>query len=571
MARADKPRRDRKGRRWPPERVGLTALSLAVAAVIVAPLVVVLVKSLQVQTGLFESTFTFANYQAVFQGVGLTAIGNSFAIGLGSATLATVIGVTLAWFNTRTRFAGQPVFEGLVLVPFFLSPFLGAVAWTYIGSPQVGLLNSLYRLITGSDGHLIDIYSLPGIIWVAGVFHVPLVYLMTSSSFRQMDPALEQASRVSGAGVRTTMLRITVRLAIPSILSAAILTFVLGIEDLATPLILGNMKGIDTLSIEVFEQVQRFPANYNFGAAVGMVLMVIAGAGVLVQHRLLKRRSFVTVTGRGFRPDRLRLGPGGRAFAVVLNALYAIIAVVAPIGTMIAVSVSQGWTGVIDPSRFTLRNYRYLFVENPLAINGIRNSLILATCAATIAIVLSIGTAYGIHRVKVLGARVIEVILNIPVAVPGLVLAVGLLVVLIRSPLYGTLAILMLAYVVRYFPYAQRSVTAALVSISPELEDASRTNGAAWWTTVRKVTFPLLRSGLFGGWLLLFISTIREVSASMLLGRSGTTPMSVALWNFVNYDPIGAAAAYAVIQVGLLLAVAFIMLRIGGKESLRVG
>jgi iron(III) transport system permease protein len=544
-------------------------VAAAVSIFILSPLLIVVWKSFQVEYGLRPAVYSLKNYSLLVSPRTIAAIVNSIIIAAGSAPLAGLMGVTLAWIVARTNTPLRGVFETWNLVPFFTSPLLGAIAWSYLGSPQIGLLNKAFMAAFHLSEPPINIYSYGGIIWVLGLFHTPFVYLFCIGTLRQMDPSLEQAARVCGSNEATTLLRITLPLASPAILSSLILVFVLGIEELGTTLVLGYPHGIQTISIQIYETTERYPPNYNFGAALGILLVFITGAGILLQRHILASRSFTTVTGKGYRPQQLDLGRT-RYVTLAVNLLYLTVAVALPIGTLVAVSFSRAWLGYLDPTQFSTQYFVYLATRNPIAIRGIRNSLILAIAGATLAMTIATVIAYIIHRTKSRARSWLDVVTTLPIGIPGLVLAIGLFVALIRTPLYGTLWILLLGYTIRFFTYGQRTISAVLVSVSVELEEASQTSGANWSTTMRRILLPLMRPGVVAGWLLLFITFMREVSMSLLLSRSGTETLSAALYSLLLYDPVGAAAAFTLVQVIMILAAAVLFLRISDKENIKI-
>lgn len=556
------------GAAWRSETVLIAVVGALVAIAIVVPVAVVLWRSFQVEQGLFRSVYSLDNYTRLAAPRTLTALGNSLVIAVGSALLSGVWGVALAWIVARTNVPMRGLLNTLNLVPFFLSPLLGAIAWSYLASPNSGLVNKLFMTVFGLSEAPFNIYSMGGIIWVSGLFHVPFVYLFCVGALRQMDPSLEYAARVCGSNGFVTSMRISLPLAMPAIFSGVILSFVLALEDLATPLVLGYTHGIQTLSTQIYDGMQRFPADYNFAAAVGCLLVTMTGGSIWIQHRVMASRSFVTITGRGYRPQRLDLG-WRRYLALAVCLLYLLVGVVLPLATLLAVSLSQSWTGDLAANQWTTQYYSYLVTTNPLVLRGIRNSLLLAAMSATVTLLLAGIVAYGIHRTKVPGRQLLDLVTTVPIGVPGLVMALGLLITLIRTPLYATIWILLVAYMVRYFSYGQRSVSAAIAAVGKELEESSRTSGGSWFTTVRRVLVPLLLPGLVSGWLLLFITFMRETSMSILLSRSGTETLSVALYSLLSSDPVGASAAFSVVQVVLILTAAFLFLRLSGAEDVR--
>ena len=552
-----------------PENVLMAVMGIVMSIAILGPLLIILLSSFQVQKGLFASVYSLQNYVQFASPRITKGIVNSFMIAGGSAFLAGLIGVVLAWITARTDMPFRSLLQTMNIIPFFISPLVGGVAWSLLASPKMGMLNKALMGLFGLESAPFNIYSVPGIIWVTALFHAPFVYLFCIGPFRQMDPALEEAARVSGSNWFVTTFRITLLLASPAIFSALILAFVLAIEDLGCILVLGYPYGIQSISTLIYEGIDQYPPNHNFGAALGILLMSITGFCILIQRRIMASRSFATVTGRGFKPSQINLG-WGRYVALGINLLYLLLAVVLPIATLLIVSFSTAWFGYIDLGNLTTKYYKYIFSTSPLAIRGIQNSLILATAGATIAIAIATVIAYAIHRTKSRLRGWLDFITTIPIAVSGLVMAVGLLVALIRTPVYSTLWLLLIAYVVRFFTYGQRSISGVILSFSTDLEESSRVSGGSWFTTLRRILLPLVWPGFVGGWLLLFITYMREVSMSLLLSRGGTETLSVALYGLMVYSPIGAMAAFTMVQVALLFGAAFIFLRLMGTEGIRV-
>jgi iron(III) transport system permease protein len=552
-----------------PENVLMVLMGVVMSIAILGPLVIILLKSLQVQKGLFASVYSIENYLRFVSPRIAKGIVNSFIIAGGSAFLAGVIGVVLAWITARTDIPFRSAFQAMNIIPFFISPLVGGIAWSLLASPKMGMLNKALMGLLGLETAPFNIYSTAGIIWVSSLFHAPFVYLFCIGPFRQMDPALEEAARVSGSSWRMTTCRITLLLASPAILSALILAFVLAIEDLGSVMVLGYPYGIQTISTLIFEGIDQYPPNHNLGAALGILLMSITGFCIILQRRVMASRSFATVTGRGYHPPRVNLG-WGRYIALGINLVYLTLAVFLPVATLLLVSFSTAWLGYIDLGQFTTKYYSYIFSTSPLALRGIRNSFILATSAATIAIAIAMVIAYAIHRTRSRMRGWLDFITTIPIAVSGLVMSVGLLVALIRTPIYSTLWILLIAYVIRFFTYGQRSISGVILSLSSDLEESSRVSGGGWFTTMRRILLPLVWPGFVGGWLLLFITYMREVSMSLLLSRGGTETLSVALYGLMIYSPLGAMAAFTMIQVALLFGAAFLFLRLTGSEGIRI-
>lgn len=563
-------RRGLRAASFAPERLLLTVVVLAAVAFVATPLVQVILRSFRAQTGLLSSVWSTANYGELLSSDVLAAARNSCVIAVGSMVVATVAGVGLAWLIVRTDMPFRRTFEVLNLVPFFLSPLIGSIAWTYLGDPHAGLLNQLARSIGLTGGTFFNVYSTVGIIAVLGLFLTPFVMLQCGAAFRQMDTSLEHAAQVCGASSFRTTLRITMPLAAPAILSAAILVFVLGIEDLSVPRVLGYGSGIQTLSTRIYDAVQIFPPNYNFGAALGCVLMLVTAGCLYLQQRAMRDRGFVTVSGRGFRHEAVRLGRC-RWVAFAGDLVYLGLAAILPIGMLAIVAFSGRWAGTINLHDLTLNNFKALFGQGSIAERALVNSLLLSTVSACIVVAISVVVVYALERARITGHKVFEVCLTLPVVVPGLVLAVGLLTLVMRTPLFGTLRIIGIAYVLRFLPFAQRSVSAAFLAVHAELEEAARLTGAGWFRSLRRVVVPLVRPGVAAGWVLVFLTCMRELPVSALLQTSGTQTLSVGMLNSVSFEPPGVTAAFTLLQTVVLLLCAgtfwIVTMRRGNAEN----
>lgn len=529
--------------------------SWIVVAMILAPIGMLLSRSLYVEQFGEPVIFTLRNFKTVFTDeVILYAIGNTVIVSLGSTAFATIIGVGLAWLSTRTNVPGRSFLNVCNTIPFYLSPYVGAIAWTYLAAPRTGLLNGIAFHQFGLASDFFNIYGLPGIVWVQGIFFTPIVYLMTSAAFAQMDPAFEESSRSCGRGTAATMFRITLPLAAPSILSAVILTFVSSAGEFGVPLTLGVPRNYETLSTLIFEVIQRAEPDYSLAACMATVLAVVTIACVLLHRYAILRRSYTTVTGRGYRPALIDLGRwrwAGFAFSIT----FFMVAVALPLIALILQSLQKVWLGHFLVREFTWMNYPDVLHYIPETMSGIKNSLILALAGATLGVLLSLLVSQAIYRSRLPGRRLMDLTASLPVGVPGIAFAMGILLIAIQTPLYGSLFVLLIAYLARFMPFAQRSVAGVLLSLSPELEDASRACGSGYGRTLTRVTLPLIKPGMAAAWVLLFVIYLRELPMSILLWQSGSETMSVALWELMEHATSGKVAAYAMMQSCMILAV----------------
>jgi iron(III) transport system permease protein len=556
------------------ESVATLVVGIVVAAAVLLPLLTLVVASFQVLDPLgFDTTWGLDNYRALFTDrIIPKAFVNTLIICAGTTVVATFIGVSLAWINARTNCPGRDRLEPFNLAPFFLSPFVGAIAWHDLAGPQTGLLNVWAREYLGATGPVLNVHNLWGVIWVTAIFFSPLVYLFVIGSLRRMDPSLEDSARTTGAGLLRTTLTVTLPLVAPGILSGAIIVFVTTAGEFGVPFKLGAPYGYETLTTQIFSKAVGDDANYYLGAAMSMALGVITAFFIYIQQRYIAPRSFTTVTGKGFRPNVVDLGPWKWA-ALAYNVLFILVAVVLPILVLIIVSLHPVWQGEIIPASMSFHNYyKTLAFWSPEAIsaatNGILNSFILAFAGATIAMALSLVVSFMIHRTKGFGARFLDFLCVVPIGFPGIVLAMGVLVTYIKTPIYATLWILLLGYITRFFPYGQRNISSVMLAISEELEQSSRMAGASWLTTLRRITIPLLKPGIFAGWVLLFVIFLRELSISIILYTTGTETISVGVYYLANFENEPLTAALSVTQTFVLLACVLIFRRVAGREAL---
>jgi iron(III) transport system permease protein len=556
------------------ETLVTSLVGLVIAAAVLLPLFTLTVNSFLVLDDMgFDTKWGLGNYPEMFQDrIIRKAFYNTLMISCGTTVLATFLGVALALLNARTNCPWRERLEPFNLIPFFLSPFVGAIAWHNLAAPRVGMLNNLARSLFGLEGHLFNVDNIYGIIWVTGIFFAPLVYLFTVGSLRRMDPSLEDSARTTGASLVRTTLTITLPLVTPAILSGAIIVFVTTAGEFGVPFKLGAPYGWETLTTQIFTKAVGDDANHYLGAAMSMTLGVITALFIWLQRRIIAPREYTTVTGKGFRPNLIDLGAWKWA-ALVANLAYIFVAVILPILCLCILSLHPVWQGKIIVSDLTFWNYKkVLFFWWPehihAAVNGIGNSFILAFVGATLAMVLAIVVSYMIHRTKGFGATVLDFLCVVPIGFPGIVLAMGVLVTYIKTPIYATLWILLLGYITRFFPYGQRNVSSIMLAISEDLDQSSRMAGATWMTTLRRITIPLLKPGIFAGWLLMFVIFLRELSISIILYTAGTETLSVGVYYLANFENEPLTAALSVVQTAMLLACVVLFRRLAGREAL---
>ena len=541
------------------EQVVLGATVLLVCFLVLYPLLILAVSMFRVDIFGQPSRWTLENFAFLVTPPILSATVITLVISVGATLLAGAVGIALAWINARTNTPGASVLEPLNIVPFFLSPYVGAIAWTYLAAPRSGVLNNLLRQL-GMGGDPLTPYTTWGMIWVLGLFYVPYMYLFVVAPLRRMDASLEEVARTAGCKLFDVVRRVTLPLVLPGILSGAIIVFVSAAGEFGVPLALGHPNGNETLTTQIFVLTEDLPAKYNRAAAAGAVLTALSIVCIWTQRRLIARRDFVTVTGKATRARRVDLG-AWRWLALGFNLAYVLVAVALPIGALALVALSRSWTGTFSLERVTLDHFRYAFAS-PVSRTGIINSLALATLGASLGVVIGLLLGYAIHRTRARGRGALDFISTVPIGVPGIVLALGVLLAYIRTPLYATLAILLVGYLSRYMPYGQRNVASVMLALSPELEQSARVSGLSWLRTMWRIVVPLVWPGIASAWLLLFVLFVRELPISILLYQSGSEVLPVAIWRFVENESATRAAALMVIQVIVLLLAVVIFRRV---------
>lgn len=501
------------------------------------------------------SALTLDNYVTMFSSDWFwIELGHTIWISVGGTILGVFLGVSMAWIVTRTDTPWVGKLEIPLIVPFFLSPFIGALAWTGLASADYGLINGWFQALFGVRPF--EIFGPWGIIWVMGLYYSPYAFLIVSGTLRNMDPTLEEAALSAGANKLQTMLRVTLPLMAPGILASAILIFVAAAEQFGIPSVLALNQRWYVLTTRIFYFLRGYPQDYSMGATVAMVMLVFTGGMVFMRNRVMRHREFVTVGGKSFRPHVIPLGKW-RYFALSYLLAYIMLSVILPFGTFIAISFFKFWSIHPKMKYLTLDNWRYILFEYPTTWVAVKNSLLLSIGGAAIAVLISAVIAWVVVRSKAFGKDALDTIATLPVAVPGLILGVAYLWAWIRSPIpiYGTIWILMIAYVSRFIPYSLRSIESTLRQIDKSLEESANISGASWLRTFWSVSLPLLKPGLVAGFILLFVTFIRELSCSILLYSSGSEVFSVTMFDLWRDGMFPKLAVIGTLQLFITVAV----------------
>jgi iron(III) transport system permease protein len=448
------------------------------------------------------------------------------------------------------------VLEQLVFLPFYINPLVGALAWAALGGPNSGLINLLWRTVGGS-GPLINIYSPTGIAWVMALFEGSVAIVIISAAMKSMDPALEESSLVLGAGKLRTMTRITLPLLIPAVLGATILVFADMLGSFSAPAVIGMPDRFYVATSAIYSLVRGYPPDYPSAAIMGLILVILIGGLMFLYGRIVSRSSFVTISGKAFRP---RVVSMGRLTWVLLGAvlLYVFLAVVLPILALSYASVLRFVTIIPKEVQWTLENYRDAFASASVR-QAVKNSLFLGVLTATIGVAFMGLISWTIYRSRMPGVRFLEYVAMSPVSVPRMVFGLGLLMgwVIIPLPIYGTLWVMLIGYLTVMLPLGVRAISGVILQLDNSLEECARVCGASWLYQLRTVTMPLLRPGLVAAWMLLFIAAVREVGTSVLLMGPGSKvlgPAIIASWESSGQQMTAAMALIQMLIVAIALA-----------------
>ena len=486
---------------------------------------------------------------------------NTLTVSVAAAAMALVFGFLMAWILTRANVPGRRFFEQAMVVPYYLTPLLGALAWSLLGTPESGFLNQVYRALGGSD-YLININSAYGIAWVMALFEGSVAFVMIGAVMKSMDPALEEASQVMGASRWRTMLRVTLPLVLPGVLGAAVFVFAEMLGSFAAALVLGLPDRYYVVTTAIYQLTQQYPPKIPLAAAMGTSLFVVMFVTLFIYRRIITAGSYVTITGKAFRP---RVNDVGRLRWLLLSVcvFYLVCSVVLPLLTLLYASIQKISTAFPAASNFTTKHFYKAFTMNA-ATTALGNSLWLGFWTATLGVTLMGLISWIIYRSRLPGSNIIEYIVMFPQSVPRLIFAFGMMWawLIFPIPIYGTLWLLLIAYLTVFLPLGVRTISGVMLQIDKSLEECAQMCGAGWGYRIRTVTVPLLWPGLIAAWLLLFVASIRELGASILLMGPHSkviTPSIVESW-FASSTELTAAmaliqTAVVAIAVSILMAV----------------
>jgi len=511
--------------------------------------------------------FTLANYAAAYgRWRYLEALVNSVVIGLAAAALGTVFGVPMAWAVSRTDMPAKGLVWGAILGTFIMPNYLGAVAWILMAGPNAGWLNRAYTWLTGAASGPFNIYTKTGLVLVIACYSFPYVFVLTRSALDLISSEMEDAASTLGAGRLRTTLRVTLPLALPAILGGFILVFLEAIAIFGAPALIalpGRFQVMTTMLWQMFE----FPPKVQMAAAYSMPLLLVTASLFWLQYRIIARKGYVALTGKGGERRIIPLGPWRWAmlgYCLVVTSLSFFL----PLLVVLQAAFAKAWGRGFAWDNLTFSHVRFVLFDQPATRTATVNTFVYAAAASIIALGLALAVAYIASRRLVPFARALTYVAMAPFVIPGIVLAIGFYAAYTSPPLvlYGTAWILILAFTTRFLPIAYTNSDAALRSINPEMEDAARILGSSRILALRRIVGPLLQRGLAGAFILVFIPATRELSSAIFLYTTGTQVLSVLLFDKSDEGNFEVLASMGLILVVVTVAVVLLGFRLVGRD-----
>jgi iron(III) transport system permease protein len=548
-----------------------SALRRAINPTTLVALILVLILIFLVANPLFElvkysftkssdGSLTLANYVTAFgRPRYVQALVNTLELGAVASAICCVIAVPLAWAVSRTNMPGRGFVHVMVLASFLIPPFVGAIGWILLGGPNAGWINRAWVALTGASSGPINVFTFTGLAVVTALYSFPLIYVFTKSALDMISTEMEEAAAILGAGPAQITLRVTLPLALPAILGSVFLVFLEVLGLYGTPALIAIPARFNVVTTQLAAFFEN-PVRVEVAAAYSMPMVGITILLLWLQRRLLSRKSYVTVGGKGGHRTPLELG----AFRWVMFGyamLIALITVVMPLVVIIQTALSRAWAAPMTMANLTLDNFRSVLFDQVTVRQALFNTFEYSIVTATICVALGFAVAYIAARRLLPFSSVLASITLAPFAVPGIVLAICFYAAYAPPPfsLYGMGTLVVVAFVTRFLPIAFTNANSAIQGLHPELEEAVRIAGGGQARALWQVVLPILKKSLFGSWLLIFIIGTRELSTAMFLSGPQTRVISVLTLELSEQGQYENLAAISV----LLLAITAVVTLIG--------
>ena len=522
---------------------------------VVAPMLMVVY-----HTFFYERSFDWRMFaQVIIDPSNVKAMWNTVLISIWVTIIGTIVGLFYAWLLGRSDIPLKRLMRTLFSIPYMFPPFIGAIAWTILLYPKTGYINRFYMYLTGAATPLFNINSIAGIVFVEASYYFPFVFLQVVSALERMDPTLEESARIAGASQFYVIRKITLPLVVPATAAGALLILISTISHFGVPAMLGFSENIFTLPTKIYEIINRSAGSFEGirqAASLSVLLVIVVIAALGVQKFVLRSGSYDIIRGKSMRPMLIKLR--GLKYPLLIFCIVSLaFIVVLPLGIIFAVGFLKAYGLPLKLSNMTLANYKYVLFNSKMAADAIKNSFILCISTGVISMFLGVMIAYVIVKVKAKGSALLEILSLLPYSVPGLVLAIGVIMMWSGKfgiNLYNTIWIILVAYIARYVAFAMKSAAASMQQVHPSLEEASRSCGASHLQSLRDITLPLIRPGMIAGFFLIFLPAMRELTTSLLLYGPYTRTLGVAIYAVNSEGNVIQSAALSAIAILIILA-----------------
>ena len=504
------------------------------------------------------SHFSLENYaNALSEKSNIRPIKNTLLLGFLTTFFSIILGAPLAWLVTRTNLVGASKIRTMLLIPYMVPPFIGAIAWELLLTRDVGYLNEFITLIGSmiQPGFQspISIHSFSGIVWVMTIMLYPIVFLTTAGALERMDPTLEEAARISGSNNFQVMKDITLPLVMPSIAAGGLLVFIQAIGNFGIPALIGMQARIYVMTTQIYAHLTSM-GEIKIALVLSAILMSLTFIGVYANQMFFRKKQYSIISGKSVRPNIIDLG-FLRIPILILLISFLILTVLFPFLSILLSSLLKAWGASITLENLTLKNFKYILVDYSETKNAFKTSIILAVSAATITTFVGAIIAYILVKTKTRGRTFLDMITTLPYTLPGVVVAVALILAW-SGPInfYDTIWIILIAYIINYLTLAVRTISSSLSQIHTSLEEAVRISGGSWLHSFKDVIIPLVKPGLIAGWFLIFMPTLRELNMSIMLAGPGTKTLGVAVFEMqdAGYYQYSAALSIVILTVVIL-------------------
>jgi iron(III) transport system permease protein len=489
---------------------------------------------------------------------------NTLLFALAKTFIALIPALYSSWLVARTDVPFKRLFESALIVPLLLPGFIASIAWILLSSPKIGVLNLLFNPL----GVTFNIYSFPGLVWVQSTLTFPYACMILIPALMTVNPELEEAAQIAGSKTLTRIRQITLPLIKPAIFSLILLSVILGLEAFDAPLYIGNPVGITFLSVAIYEKVSFFPPEHGKAGALSLIIIALTLFLVIFYMRTIRNiAKYAVVTGKIRVPKLIRLGKlrylyGASLIFIMLAYIFL------PLAIVVATSFSTGFGFWLSPAKQLTLSHFIKSLSDPLIIRSTINSIFTGAFGATFGSIVVIFVAYLVVRTRVKVRTILEFLATLPLCIPGIVLAYGFFLAYLATPIYGTVWLIALAFVVKSIPWVQRGFSASLSQISAELEEASRVSGASWFFTFRHIIVKLTIRPLIAGWILAFIFNLRELAIPSLLYFPQSELLAPQLFHLWTNGFYNEACALSTLYVVLILICLILVKKLAGRGLL---